>query len=117
MQRINSVTVSQCLYYQIKKPFKSGKIDTNADWGGDKSCAVNTTAYKKPCLRASLFYDDLACKKFTKCSVRKIKPGNYPSPVINTNFIKKSNEKLVRAEILFTQLLAGRPEQSFPKIC
>lgn len=62
---INSVTVSQCLYISNHKPFKSGKNHCKNQHIFKKkkkkaeSCisrrvrGTNTTAYYKPCLRAS----------------------------------------------------------------
>lgn len=61
---INSVTVSQCLYISNHKPFKSGKNHCKNQHILKKkkkaeSCisrrvrGTNTTAYYKPCLRAS----------------------------------------------------------------
>lgn len=68
MQKQNAmhltVTVSQCLCFKNYTPFKSGEkknqcIKTNAKKAafkiqkGNQLCTMNTTAYYKPCLRAS----------------------------------------------------------------
>ena len=85
MQRINSVTVSQCLYilnqkfktffFLLQKPTHISQMP-RAAYETKRLCmntTMNTTAYYKPCLRASSCFQwlDMQRVQMLKCSVRK----------------------------------------------